>query len=198
MRIYQSSDVVGTMLYGMGNPELKWQTTDAYNIGLDFTLFNNKLSGRFEYYYKLTKNTVLDYSLAPSVGFSSIMDNIGNISNEGYEFTLRVMPFYDAARQMNFSLVANGSHNKNTIKKISNAMRARNEEQMKQDPDNPNKLSRPLPRYEEGYSQSMIWAVRSLGIDPVTGREIYLTRNGERRRAIMKISGLETIILLPT
>lgn len=180
MRIYQSSDVVGTMLYGMGNPELKWQTTDAYNVGLDFAMFNNKLSGRFEYYYKLTKNTVLDYSLAPSVGFSSIMDNIGNISNEGYEFTLRVMPFYDVARQMNFSLVANGSHNKNTIKKISNAMRARNEEQMKADPDNPNKLSRPLPRYEEGYSQSMIWAVRSLGIDPITGREIYLTRNGER------------------
>ena len=180
MRIYQSSDVVGTLLYGMGNPDLKWQTTDAYNIGLDFTMFNNIVSGRFEYYYKLTKNTVLDYSLAPSVGFSSIKDNIGNISNEGYEFTLRLMPYNNLAKQMNFSFIVNGSHNQNTIKKISNAMRARNEEQMKEDPDNPNKLSRPLPRYEEGYSQSMIWAVRSLGIDPVTGREIFLTRNGER------------------
>ena len=74
MRIYQSSDVVGTLLYGMGNPELKWQTTDSWNIGLDFTFFNNRLSGRFEYYNKLTKNTVLDYSLAPSIGFSTIKD----------------------------------------------------------------------------------------------------------------------------
>ena len=180
MRIYQSSDVVGTLLYGIGNPDLKWQTTDAFNIGVDFSFMKNLLSGRFEYYYKLTKNTVLDYSLAPSVGFTSIKDNVGNISNKGYEFSLRIMPYYNAAKQMNFSIVANGSHNKNKIKKISNAMRARNEEQLKQDPNNPNKLSRPLPRYEEGYSQSMIWAVRSLGIDPITGREIYLTRNGER------------------
>lgn len=180
MRIYQSSDVVGTLLYGMGNPDLKWQTTNAWNFGLDFTMFHNRFSGRFEYYTKLTKNTVLDYSLAPSVGFSSIKDNIGNISNKGYEFTLRYMPFNWVAKQMNLSFIINGSHNKNEIKKISNAMRARNEQQMKEDPNNPNKLSRPLPRYEEGYSQSMIWAVRSLGIDPITGREVYLTRNGER------------------
>ena len=180
MRIYQGSDVVGTMLYGMGNPDLKWQTTNAFNIGLDFNMFNRVLSGRFEYYDKLTKHTVLDYSLAPSIGFSSIKDNVGNISNKGYEFTLRLMPYNNLKKQMNFSLVVNGSHNSNTIKKISNAMRARNEEQMKEDPNNPNKLSRPLPRYEEGYSQSMIWAVRSLGIDPISGKEVFLNRKGQR------------------
>lgn len=180
MRIYQSSDVVGTLLYGMGNPDLKWQTTNAYNAGVDFTLFNRIISGRFEYYYKLTQNTVLDYSLPPSVGFSSVKENLGNISNQGYEFMLRIMPYNNIAKQMNFSIVVNGSHNKNVIKKISNAMKIRNEEQMKEDPNNPNKLSRPLPRYVEGYSQSMIWAVRSLGIDPITGREVFLSRNGER------------------
>lgn len=180
MRIYQGSDVVGALLYGMGNPDLKWQTTNAWNFGLDFTMFNNRVSGRFEYYRKLTKNTVLDYSLAPSIGFSSIKDNIGNIANNGYEFNIRYMPLYIASKQMNLSIVVNGSHNENTIKKISNAMRTRNEQQMKEDSSNPNKLSRPLPRYEEGYSQSMIWAVRSLGIDPITGREVYLTRDGQR------------------
>ena len=130
MRIYQSSDVVGTLLYGMGNPDLKWQTTKAFNLG--------------------------------------------------YEFTLRFMPYNNLHKQMNFNIVVNGSHNKNTIKKISNALRIRNQEQLKADASNPNKLSRPLPRYEEGYSQTMIWAVRSLGIDPMTGREIFLNRNGER------------------
>ena len=180
MRIYQSSDVIGTLLYGMGNPDLQWQTTNSFNAGIDFNLFKRILSGRFEYYDRLTKNTVLDYSLAPSVGFNNIKENIGNISNRGYEFTVRVMPYNSLERKMNFSLVINGSHNKNTIKKISNAMRIRNEQQLLEDPDNPNKLSRPLPRYEEGYSQSMIWAVRSLGIDPMSGREIFLNRAGER------------------
>ena len=180
MRIYDSSDVVGTMLYGMGNPDLKWQTTDAYNVGIDFNMFKRVLSGRFEYYYKYTKNTVLDYSLPPSIGFNTIKDNIGNISNKGYEFTLRIMPYNNVQQQLNFNFVINGSHNINKIEKISNAMRTRNQEQLKEDSSNPNKLSRPLPRYEEGYSQSMIWAVRSLGIDPITGREIFLKRNGER------------------
>lgn len=180
MRIYQSSDVVGTVLLGMGNPNLKWQTTDSYNLGVDFNMFNRILSGRFEVYHKYTKNTVLDYSLPPSMGFGTIRDNIGNVTNTGYEFTLRLMPYNNVQQQLNFNIVANGSHNQNKIKKISNAMRIRNQEQLKEDPDNPNKFSKPMPRYEEGYSQSMIWAVRSLGIDPITGREVFLTRNGER------------------
>lgn len=180
MRVYRSSDVVGTLLYGMGNPDLKWQTTDSFNFGIDFNIFKRIISGRFEYYYKYTKNTVLDYSLAPSVGFSSLKDNLGNISNKGYEFTLRLMPYNNVSKQLNFNILATGSHNTNRIDKISNALRNRNNEQLKDDPNNPNKLSRPLPRYEEGYSQSMIWAMKSLGIDPATGREIFLTRNGER------------------
>lgn len=180
MRIYDSSDVVGALLYGMGNPDLKWQTTDAYNAGVDFSLFHSILSGRFEYYYKYTKNTLLDYSLAPSVGFSTVKDNLGNISNKGYEYTVRIMPYNNPRKQMNFSLVANGSHNKNRIEKISNAMRSRNQELLKEQENKANGLSKPLPRYEEGYSQSMIWAVRSLGIDPVTGREVFLTQDGKR------------------
>ena len=180
MRIYQSSDVVGTLLYAMGNEDLKWQITDSYNIGLDFTMFKNLISGRFEYYYKYTKNTVLDYSLPPSMGFSSVKDNLGNILNQGYEFNLRIMPIRIPAKQMTLSFVANGSHNVNKIKKISNALKRRNDSELAEDPSNPNKLSRPLPRYVEGYSQSMIWAVQSLGIDPITGREIYLSRDGQR------------------
>lgn len=180
MRIYQSSDVVGTLLYSMGNPELKWQKTKAFNIGVDFNMFNRIVSGRVEYYNRLTQNTLLDYSLAPSVGFSTIKDNLGNIANEGMEFSLRIMPYNNVKKQFNFNIIFNGSHNKNTIKKISNALKLRNQEQLKEDATNPNKNSRPMPRYEEGYSQTMIWAVKSLGIDPITGREIFLTKEGER------------------
>lgn len=171
---YHSSDVIGTKLYSMGNPDLKWQKTDSWNFGLDFNLCKRIISGRFEYYRKNTRNTLLDYSLAPSVGFATIPDNMGNISNKGYEATLRVMPYNNVQKRLNFNIVVNGGHNINRIEKISYALEIKN----KQSADRV--MSRPLPRYEEGYSQSIIWAVRSLGIDPITGREILLSRDGQR------------------
>lgn len=182
VRIYDSSDVVGTQLVGLGNPDLKWQTTDALNVGFDFTTFKGIFSGRFEYYYKYTRNMILDYSLAPSVGFATVPENLGNISNRGFEFTARVMPINIPSKQFNLSFVLTGSQNVNRLERISNALKVRNEELLKPDAEGKYKISRPLPRYEEGYSQSMIWAVRSLGIDPQTGREIFLGRDGQRTR----------------
>lgn len=173
MQIYHSSDVIGAKLWSMGNPDLKWQKTDAYNIGMDFNMLKGIISGRLEYYHKYTRNTLLDYSLPPSVGFSTIPDNMGNISNKGVEATLRIMPYNNLQKRLNFNFVLTGSHNKNRIEKISNALKIRNGQSVA------DTKSRPLPRYEEGYSQTMIWVVRSLGIDPATGREVFLKRNGE-------------------
>ena len=126
------------------------------------------LSGRF------TKNTLLDFTLAPSIGFETIKDNLGDIDNKGYELTLRIMPYNNLKKQMNFNIVLNGSHNDNRIARISNALKVRNAEAAEK------VTSRPLPKYVEGYSQSIIWGVRSLGIDPTSGREILLTRDGKR------------------
>lgn len=174
MRVYHSSPVIGTVLQSIGNPDLKWQKTRNFNVGLDFNMWNRILSGRVEYYRKYTMNTLLAFSLAPSVGFETITDNMGNISNNGYELTLRIMPYNNLAKRMNFSIVLNGSHNVNRIEKITNALKVRNQEAAA------NVKSRPLPRYEEGFSQSMIWAVRSLGIDPISGREVFLKRDGAK------------------
>ena len=85
----------------------------------------------------------------------------------------------------------NGARNKSKIEKISNALKVMNEKQMaeadKEDDllNNPGmaledkRKKHPLPRYENGYSQTTIWAVRSMGIDPQTGREVFLTRDGQ-------------------
>lgn len=173
MKTYRSSDVIGTKLYSIGNPDLKWQKTKNYNVSLDFTLLKNLVSARLEYYHKLTTNTLLDYSLAPSIGFSSIKDNLGSISNKGVEATLRIMPYSDPSKQAYWNVILTGAHNQSEIKKISNALKYQNAKQMN------NTTTRPLPRYENGYSQTIIWAVPSLGIDPVSGREVYLTREGK-------------------
>lgn len=190
MKTYVSSDVVGTEIYGLGNPDLKWQQTENYNVSLDFTVWHNILSAKFEYYEKYTKNTLLDYTMAPSVGFSTMKENLGRISNKGYEVTLRLMPYSNPAKQAYWNIIFTGSHNRSRIEEISNALKVMNEKQMEladkaESPDwtleylaNKRK-KRPLPRYENGYSQTTIWAVRSVGIDPQTGREMFMNRDGQ-------------------
>lgn len=170
---YKSSDVIGAELQALGNPDLKWQQTDNYNVALDFSLWEAFVSARVEYYEKYTKNTLLDYTLAPSTGFDNMKENLGRISNKGYEVTLRLMPWRNVEKEAYWNLSLTAGHNRSKIEEISNALKAQNEITM-------NKVKgRPLPRYESGYSQTMIWAVRSMGIDPSTGREVFLMRNGE-------------------
>ena len=64
LKTYKSSDVIGTEIYGLGNPDLKWQQTQNYNASVDFTMFHNIFSAKFEYYEKYTKNTLLDFTLS--------------------------------------------------------------------------------------------------------------------------------------
>lgn len=173
MQAYKSFDVVGAKLYSVGNPDLKWQKTKNYNVSLDFTLLKNLVSAKLEYYHKLTTNTLLDYALAPSIGFRSVKDNLGSISNKGIEATLRIMPYSDPAKQAYWNIVVTGAQNKSKIEKISNALKYQNEQQIK------DTKTRPLPRYESGYSQTIIWAVPSMGIDPISGEEVFLTREGK-------------------
>ena len=170
---YKGSDVIGAQLQGIGNPNLKWQQTDNYNVALDFSLWNALFSAQVEYYEKYTKNTLLDYTLAPSIGFDNMKGNLGRISNKGYEITLRLMPYTNPQKEAYWNINLTAGHNKSRIEEISNALKAQNELAM-------NRVEgRPLPRYENGYSQSIIWAVKSMGIDPATGKEVFLMRNGE-------------------
>ena len=129
----------------------------------------------------------MDYSMAPSVGFLTMKENLGKISNKGYEVTLRLMPYSNPSKEAYWNIIFTGSHNKSRIEQISNALKVMNEKQMAiaDEVENPyetdiadKREKSPLPRYENGYSQTTIWAVRSMGIDPQTGREVFLTRDG--------------------
>jgi TonB-linked SusC/RagA family outer membrane protein len=176
MSVYTSSDVVGAVLLALGNPDLKWQQTINQNLALDFSVFDGFFGARFELYSKLTKNTLLDYTLAPSIGFSNVKENLGEISNKGYEFSVRLMPYKDRARRAYWNVTFTGANNKSTIEKISEAMKSRNDQIYS---DYGRDLSKPLPQYVNGMSQTAIWGVKSIGIDPQSGEEILLTRGGE-------------------
>ena len=65
----------------------------------------------------------MDYSMAPSVGFLTMKENLGKISNKGYEVTLRLMPYSNPSKEAYWNIIFTGSHNKSRIEQISNALK---------------------------------------------------------------------------
>ena len=173
---HQYAGIIGATLLGLGNNDLKWQQTQKTNLGIDFGLFNDRISFTFDYYRQLTTNLLADVTIAPHLGFSSFTENIGETENNGYEFSLRYMFLHKPEKRLYWSINLSGAHNSNKITKISDAMRKRNEEVIQNAYETGN--TTPLLLYEEGNSMTAIYAVRSLGIDPSNGEEMYLTKNG--------------------
>lgn len=174
---------MGVVLMALANPDLKWQRQLERTVGFDITLFN-RLSGRFEYYNNLTDNLLTDVTLAPSSGFSSFKENLGETVNKGYELTLNYRLFTLPQSRTSVNLFFNVAHNTNKISKISNALKAYNEAQDKAKDEyagtEEGKVAqrKVSTRYEEGQSMTAIWAVRSAGIDPTTGREVFIKKDG--------------------
>jgi TonB-linked SusC/RagA family outer membrane protein len=83
-----ASEVIGYVPASLANPELKWETTAQFNIGFDLGLFNNVLTFTFDYYNKNTNNLLAAVPLPTSTGFSSALQNIGEIQNRGLEFAV--------------------------------------------------------------------------------------------------------------
>lgn len=171
---YPSSDILGAQLKGMGNPDLGWSTTKNRSFAMELGLWNSRVNASFSYYNNYTDELLLDYNMAPSTGFASKTMNVGAVENEGYDISLSVMPIQDYERQIQWSISMNGSHNRNVIKKISNEMKAMNQKNLEKKNGSPEAI------YEEGKSTTQLFVVPSLGIDPATGQEVFLTRNGEK------------------
>ncbi|UYQ92115.1 SusC/RagA family TonB-linked outer membrane protein [Chitinophaga horti] len=169
---------VGAVFTAFGNNALKWQRTNNYDLGAEIGLFKDRVYFSPRYYYKHTKDLLADVNTPPSTGFGSYKENMGEMVNEGWEANLRA----NVIRRKNFSvnLNANFTHNRNEITKISDALKAYNEDVDKQQNEKDELKSIPLLRYKEGESVYTYYAVRSLGIDPENGREVYLTLDGKR------------------
>ena len=111
--------------------------------------------------------------MTPSLGCTSYTENFGEQTNDGYEFDVNAV----VLRHKDFDLALNfsGTHNQNRITKISSALRALNKKNNEAEEDQ----TAPIAMYEEGESINAIKAVRSLGINPASGKELFLTREGK-------------------
>jgi TonB-linked SusC/RagA family outer membrane protein len=157
------------------NPNLKWQQTLKNNIGATAGLFNGRLNISFDLYSEKTNNLVLPLDVAPSTGFVSYRDNLGATKNTGYEFSVSAPIIRNRSKNIFWSVMFNAGHYKNVITKLSPAIDALNKANNTDLPQ-----TSPWPRYEVGQSMSRIWAVRSLGIDPATGKEIFVKLDGSK------------------
>ena len=164
----------GSVPMAIGNPELKWERTLSKNVGLDLTLFKNRWDLTFDAYQKTTDNLLLDVSLAPSIGAVTARQNVGEVENNGIEFQTRVVPIQ--TKDLQWSLSLNYSYNRNKVKKVSDALKALNQKNL--GVDSLNRGTTPLPLYEEGESLTALKVVPSAGIDPATGKEIFIKRDG--------------------
>ena len=170
---YPATDVLGAQLKGIGNPDLGWSKTKNRSAALEWSFLQNRLNFSASYYNNLTEKLLLQYTLAPSVGFGTMTMNVGSVQNEGIDLQVNGLIINDYKRQIQWTLGVNGAHNRNIVKKISNVLKKMNE-------DNLASKDEPLPVYEEGKSLNQVFTVQSLGIDPATGQEVYLKRNGEK------------------
>lgn len=170
---------IGTEVITMGNADLSWQRTFQWNFGTDITLWDNRIDLAFDYYIKTSKDVLTTVTLPPSLGFSSYMANLGEVENRGWEANLRAHIVRN--KQLNWSVNFTAVHNKNKLLKISNALRAYNDSQdsLTTDGDKEKGANRPRVRYIEGASMNSIWVNHSLGIDPVTGMELFRANNGD-------------------
>lgn len=160
----------GAVPITIGNPDLRWERTQNNNIGLDLNVFDNRWDLSLDLYMKITDNLLLDVTKAPSVGVATAKENVGEIENKGIELSTRIVPV--RTKDWNWTVAMTYSYNKNRIRKISDALKAQNEKSLA---DN---SRMPLPIYVEGESLTTLKVVPSAGIDPATGREIYIKRDG--------------------
>lgn len=167
---------IGSYLMTLPNDNLKWQKTQDYNIGVDINLFS-RLSIRYDYYIQKTEDQLLALTIPPSMGFLSYMENLGSTENRGMELKLNAHLLYNPADNRYLSAFFSIAKNSNKLKKISNALKNYNDEVDSQ--IIAGKTNKPQLHFIEGESMNAIWAVRSLGIDPATGDELYLTKDGK-------------------
>jgi TonB-linked SusC/RagA family outer membrane protein len=165
---------IGAILGAMPNTNLKWQRKFDKNIGMDLSLLKNRISLRLDYYIANTDDLLTDVTIPSSTGFTFYKENLGEVENKGYEFTIKYRVWNDPKNESFFNVYIAGAHNKNRIKKISNYLQTFNNTQTS------TVTNKPIVRYNEGQSMSAIWAVPSYGIDPASGMELFIKPDGNR------------------
>ena len=160
----------GVLINSLGNPNLEWQETYIYTVGIDAAMFQNRFNFNVDLFHKVTDPLLAVITTPGSVGVKSVAMNTGQQLTNGLEATVRVSPIYNPAAGINWTISVNTSTYKAWYDNIGNSLSALNKEGQTS--------SVGTTRYYDGGSPTAIWAVRSAGIDPATGQELFIKKDG--------------------
>ena len=167
-------DAAGTLHSQLANPDLKWETTRQWNVGVEGSLFKGRLSFELNYYNKYTYNLLLATPIPGKTGFSSTYSNVGEMSNRGYELQINSQNII--TKNFEWSSSFNISHNENRIEKL---------------PVSFSQYNREWVRLEEGQPMYSFWLYKQKYVDPETGNAVYadLKKDGKITVADREICG---------
>ena len=160
----------GVLIAAMGNPELQWQNTLNYTVGMDVAMWDNRLGLTLDVFRKVTDPLLAVMTTPGSVGVKSVAMNAGQQKTDGLETTLRVMPVHNPQKGISWTISLNARTYKSRYAHIGNSLSSLNKEGQASVTS--------TTRYYDGGSPTAIWAVRSAGIDPATGQELFIKKDG--------------------
>lgn len=156
------ADLPGISPSQLANPDLKWETTAQYDIGVDISMFSDRLNIIADYYVKKTSDLLLAVPLPRTSGFNSLVQNFGSLENKGVEFAIlaNIIATPDFSWNTNFNIASN----KNKVTKLAAPF---------------NVYNRDLFRYQEGYPMYSFYFHEQTGVDPETGDIQFADVNGD-------------------
>lgn len=170
---YNSFNYFGmsSFMNSLGNSNLEWQTTIDKNIGFDLSILKNRLTINADFYHKKTDPLLITISTPSSTGTKSVTTNLGNQVSQGFSATVLGYVIYRPEDNFTMSIRANLRTETAKLGGIGNKLESLNKY---------GQTNKTLVRYYDGANPNDLWAVKSLGIDPATGREIYLYKDGSK------------------
>lgn len=159
---------LGALPDQVGNPNLEWQITQDKNIGLDLALMDNRLSFTVDYYHKVTDPLLIGITMPLSSGTTNYYTNAGKQTSQGLNFTANYYILRNTANRLFWSVRATGRMQKTRISDIGNKLEAFNN----------NGRGNYTQRYYDGSDPDDIWVIKSAGIDPSTGKELFYDKDG--------------------
>ena len=153
------------------NPDLKWETAREFNVGIDWSVFNDRLSGSLDYYNKKTSDMLYDYTVpSPPNLYTTTTANVGEMRNTGFELMIKGVPVQ--TKNWRWETQATLQHNSNKLLSLSNDLYQTDNTQWLQGVGDP--VTQYTHRVAVGESLGQIWSLKAVG---VSDQGLFLIEN---------------------
>jgi TonB-linked SusC/RagA family outer membrane protein len=138
------------------NDDLKWETTNQFDVGIDFGFLNNRITGEIDYYQKKTNGLLLNVNIPASTGYTTQVKNVGKLENSGFEFVLNTQ---NLVGEFKWTTNLNMAINKGKVTDIQGQIIEGGVSSMN--------------RVQEGYNVGVFYTVEFAGVDPANGNALF-------------------------